>query len=83
MDVRRVLCLLLLTCGCDTASDRQSAIETLQVDFEVEEGTNLSFDLSPGGESIVFDLLGQLWVMPADGGTAAAITSAAMNWMLG
>ena len=46
------------------------------VSFRVLEGSRLSFDLSPDEKSIVFDVLGQLWVIPTYGGDAQAITNA-------
>lgn len=47
---------------------------TQQVDFETSQGTWMSVDVSPDGKTIVFDLLGHLYEMPIDGGTAKALT---------
>ncbi|QNA86286.1 amidohydrolase family protein [Sphingomonas sp. So64.6b] len=42
--------------------------------FEADRGTWLSLDRSPDGRRIVFDLLGDLYAMPASGGRAARLT---------
>ncbi len=47
--------------------------------IDTDEGTWMCVDVSPDGEEIVFDLLGDLYVMPIDGGEAKAITSG-MAW---
>ena len=43
------------------------------VTFTTDEGTWMSLDVSPDGKSIAFDLLGDLYVMPAAGGEARRI----------
>ncbi len=42
--------------------------------FTVDEGTWLSLDVTPDGESIVFELLGDLYRLPIAGGPAERIT---------
>ncbi|HEX9728789.1 MAG TPA: amidohydrolase family protein [Gemmatimonadales bacterium] len=43
--------------------------------FTTTRGTWMSLDVSPDGQSIVFDLLGDLYTMPIAGGTATRLTS--------
>ncbi len=46
-----------------------------QVNIDVTEGTWMNVDVSPRGDAIVFDLLGDLYVVPMGGGEAKALTS--------
>lgn len=43
--------------------------------FTVSEGTWLNVDISPDGQTIAFDLLGDIYTMPIGGGTATCIRS--------
>ena len=45
--------------------------ETREIDFTTTEGTWMSVDNSPDGSWIVYDLLGHIYRMDAEGGTAA------------
>ncbi len=42
--------------------------------FDLNEGSWISLDVSPDGESIVFDFLGDLYTLPISGGEATQIT---------
>ena len=44
------------------------------VAIETDEGSWLSLDVSPDGETIVFDLLGDLYTLPIAGGDATPLT---------
>jgi len=57
-------------------SSIDQAAATDSVVVVVHEGTRLSFDLSSDGRWIVFDLLGQIWLLPAEGGIAVPLTDA-------
>jgi imidazolonepropionase-like amidohydrolase/Tol biopolymer transport system component len=43
------------------------------VEIAVDEGSWMSVDVSPDGRTLVFDLLGDLYLMPSEGGTARAL----------
>ncbi len=45
------------------------------VEFTATRGTWINVDVSPDGRTIVFDLLGDLYTMPIEGGTASRLTS--------
>ncbi|MCA9693677.1 MAG: PD40 domain-containing protein, partial [Myxococcales bacterium] len=51
----------------------------VDVTIDTIEGTWMSVDVSPDGRDVVFDLLGDLYVIPISGGQAKAITSG-MAW---
>ncbi len=45
------------------------------IPIDVTRGTWMSLDVSPDGQTVVFDLLGDIYVMPISGGEARAIAS--------
>ncbi len=60
--------------GAQTTS-RGEPEGTVQV--TIAEGTNVAVALSPDEGTLALDLLGRIWVMPAGGGTATALTDPA------
>ena len=49
------------------------------VEFDTDEGTWMSCDISPDGQKIVFDLLGDIYRMPVSGGKAELL-SGGVSW---
>ena len=85
-----LLCLLLAVAGSAVAqtpaeSDSAAAaavkskslplITTRTLSFTTDEATWLSIDVSPDGERLLFDLLGDLYTLPVEGGEATRVTS--------
>lgn len=46
-----------------------------EVKFTTSEGTWMSVDISPDGQTIAFDLMGDIYTMPAVGGKATRVTT--------
>jgi len=53
--------------------------EKQMIDINTETGTWMNLDVSPDGNMIVFDLLGDIYTMPITGGEAKNITNS-MAW---
>jgi len=51
-----------------------SAGSTRTLSFETDEGTNMGVDVSPDGKTLLFDLLGDLYILPIAGGEAVPIS---------
>ncbi|HEX8499689.1 MAG TPA: amidohydrolase family protein [Pyrinomonadaceae bacterium] len=52
---------------------------TATVEFDTDEGTWMSCDVSPDGHTVVFDLLGDIYRMPIGGGRAELLSGGA-SW---
>ena len=61
--------------GDSTAGRGLPLTPTKALKFTTDEGTWLSLDLSPDGRTIVFELLGDIYTLPIEGGKATRITS--------
>jgi Tol biopolymer transport system component/imidazolonepropionase-like amidohydrolase len=60
----------------DVAADiNKPRADARKLTFETNEGTWMSVDVSPDGQTLAFDLLGDIYALPIAGGTARAITS--------
>ncbi|NBC26984.1 MAG: amidohydrolase family protein [Bacteroidetes bacterium] len=59
--------------GEETWDVTQHRAETTTVNFETSEGTWMNLDVSPDGQEIVFDLMGDIYIMPIDGGDAVLL----------
>ena len=52
---------------------------TSEIAIKTSSGTWMSLDVSPDGREIVFDLLGDIYLLPMTGGKAKSLTSG-MAW---
>ena len=62
----------------DSAGDGAEGLPlepTRTVRFSTDEGTWMSLDVSPDGQTVLFDLLGDIYTLPIDGGTARRVTN--------
>src|SRR6266513_767859 len=83
MTIRTVgtaLFLLGATLGAQSDSTRHDSTKAdlplpaaRTVAIDVDEGTWISLDVSPDGQTIVFDLLGDLYTIPVAGGQATLL----------
>ena len=51
------------------------------IPIDTRSGTWMSLDVSPDGQSIAFDLLGDIYVMPIDGGEAMSVNYG-LSWSM-
>lgn len=60
----------------DKADEPALSLEgrTEKLSFNTDEGTWISLDITPDGQTIIFELLGDLYSLPITGGDATAIT---------
>ena len=63
----------------DTANPQGTP--TTLIEYDTTEGTWISLDVAPDGQTIVFDLMGHLYEMPISGGQATALTQG-RSWNL-
>lgn len=82
MSYRYILTGLLLISFCAQADEKKDKkkwdVENpggpqKEVSFTVNEGTWMNLDISPDGKELVFDLLGDIYIMPIEGGKAKVL----------
>jgi Tol biopolymer transport system component len=57
-----------------TKYNKLPLMPTRKINITTNEGSWMSLDISPDGQSIVFDLMGDIYTMPVTGGQATAVT---------
>ena len=72
--IRASLIALTLIAGAAQAQPDLPLTPTRHVAFDTHQGTWMSLDVSPNGKTLIFDILGHLFLAPSGGGTARAIT---------
>ena len=82
MHMATAVVLALSSSGVQSADEEEESwdVSTLQgssrqVSIDTRTGTWMSVDVSPDGETVVFDLLGDIYTVPIEGGDATALDS--------
>ncbi len=65
-----LLFIVALLFATITTSAQLPLEPTREISFETDEGTWLSLDISPDGKTIIFELLGDIYELPIEGGKA-------------
>lgn len=65
--------VLSMVAGADTWDILDTAQPHTDVEFTVSEGTWMSVEVSPDGKTLVFDLLGDIYRLSAEGGEATLL----------
>ena len=52
----------------------QTATSPQPISLTIREGTSMAAALSPDGRTLMIDLQGSLWTLPAGGGAASRVT---------
>ncbi|HEX5787864.1 MAG TPA: amidohydrolase family protein [Woeseiaceae bacterium] len=85
-----VFCAMSLALGARAAEDEDEEDkwdvndipgDARKVDIDTRTGTWMSLDVSPDGETIAFDLLGDIYTLPIAGGDATAV-HAGLSWSM-
>ena len=61
--------------GADPTASRLPLKSARTISYTTTEGTWIALDVSPDGKQIVFDLVGDLYLLPIDGGQATPIAT--------
>ncbi len=70
--------LYMATISCQSPISEKEDSQNI-LELEINEGTNMAAALSPDGKTLAFDVLGRIWLMPAEGGETVAITDSLGN----
>ena len=81
------LIVAFLTTACANLQNAKSSGQgntywNRDVHFATNEGTWMSVDVAPDGETVVFDLLGRIYAVPITGGRAHPLTDPGEAWDL-
>lgn len=73
----KILLMIIISISLFAEEDKWDVTEqkakSKKIEFTVDEGTWMNLDVSPDGKEIVFDMLGDIYIMPVTGGKAKVL----------